>query len=78
MNELITRLIVGPQLLVLKDHEKIVLGPNKMIKISPRTYCIIRNPAVRDANKEVVFTSFGEPQIRFGELEIRTHEDWLE
>lgn len=78
MNELITTLMVGPQLLVLKDHEKIVVGPAKMIKISPRTYCIIRNPAVRDPNGEVVMTPFGEPKVKFGEQEIRTFENWPE
>ena len=78
MNELITTLMVGPQLLVLKDHEKIVVGPAKMIKISPRTYCIIRNPAVRDPKGEVVMTPFGEPKVKFGEQEIRTFENWPE
>ncbi len=65
-------------MLVLKDHEKIVVGPAKMIKISPRTYCVIKNPAVRDAAGKVVFNSFGEPKVRFGELEIRSFEDWPE
>ena len=46
LNELTTRLLSGPFQLVLKDHEKVVVGPAKMVKISPRTYCIIKNPAV--------------------------------
>lgn len=35
LNENIAKLIVGPQLLVLKDHEKVLNGPVKMVHIPP-------------------------------------------
>lgn len=64
--------------MVLRDHEKVVVGPAKMIHNPPRNYCIIKNPAVRDEKGQVVMTAFGEPKVKFGETEIRTHEKWQE
>jgi len=78
LNENIAKLIVGSQLLVLKDHERVINGPVKMVHIPPWNYCVIWNPAVRDDKGEVIMTSFGEPKVKFGEIEIRTHEQWSE
>lgn len=46
-NTNVTRLVVGPQTFVCKEHERLVFGPEKMVIVPPRHYCIIANPAVR-------------------------------
>ena len=53
-NENITRLEEGPQTFVRKDHEKIVVGPLPMIRVPPRHFVKILNPAVRDAEGNLV------------------------
>eukprot|EP01114_Cavostelium_apophysatum_P017149 TRINITY_DN5025_c0_g1_i1.p1 TRINITY_DN5025_c0_g1~~TRINITY_DN5025_c0_g1_i1.p1 ORF type:complete len:402 (-),score=92.06 TRINITY_DN5025_c0_g1_i1:1007-2212(-) len=76
-NTIVTRLEVGPQSFLCKEHERLVLGPAKMITIPPRHYCIIKSPVVRDqfadGKSEVSKKSFPEEQVRLkhGEKEIR-------
>ena len=62
-------------MLVLKDHEHATLGPEKMIHVPPRHYCIVRNPAIVE-DGEPVLNDYGEVKVHFGELEIRHHHDW--
>ena len=68
----ITRLEVGPQTFIRKEHESIVEGPLKMTSLPPRTYCKITNPLLRDENEQPIINSFGEVQIQQGEFEYRT------
>lgn len=76
-NANVTRLEIGPQTFVKQDNEKVVLGPEKMITIPPRNYCVIENPVVRDAEKNtVVFDQkSGEAKLVFADLEIRFSQD---
>lgn len=62
---------------MLKDHEEVVFGPETLIRIPPRHYCIVGNPAVREG-KEPQLNEFGEVRILFGETEVRTYEEWKE
>ena len=48
-NTNLTRLEVGPQTFTRQEHEKVVLGPEPMIMIPPRSYCVVTNPVVVDA-----------------------------
>lgn len=60
---------------MVRDHEEVVFGPQVLTRIPPRHYCIIKNPAVR-VEKEPVLNDFGEVTVQFGEMEVRTHEEW--
>jgi major vault protein len=75
-NTNVTRVEIGPQTFVRKDHETIVAGPEQMIMIPPRHYCVIANPVVRDAKWNVVIE--GSPQqvkLKHGDEEIRFEQD---
>jgi len=74
-NKGITRLESGPKMFSYQDHEKIIEGPKKMISIPPRHYCIIRNPIVVDEEGHPVINEHGEVKVRFGETEVRVHDD---
>jgi major vault protein len=43
----VTRVVVGPYTFTRQEQERVVLGPNPMIMIPPRHYCIIQNPVVK-------------------------------
>ena len=51
-NSNVTRVESGPQTFTRQDHEKLVSGPDPMIMIPPRNYCIIANPVQRDAKRK--------------------------
>jgi len=56
------------------EHEKVVLGPEKMIIIPPRHYVIIDNPAIRE-NGEVMFDENGQVLLAHGDSEVRFDQD---
>lgn len=74
-NTNVTRLLIGPQTFIRQDHEKVVFGPEAMIQIPPRNYCIIGNPILRDANEKPVVDDFQTVKLRFGDQEIRQAQD---
>jgi len=74
-NSNVTRVEVGPNTYTRQEHEKIVQGPDAMIMIPPRHYCIISNPVVRDGKNRPVFDSHNNVKIRFGDEEIRFEQD---
>jgi hypothetical protein len=43
---------LGPQTFTRQDHIKVVYGPEQMIEVPPRNYCIIENSDVRGAKGE--------------------------
>lgn len=51
-NTNVTTLQIGPQTLLCQEHERVVLGPEKMLIILPRHYCVIQNPVVLQDEKE--------------------------
>ena len=70
-NSNVTRVVVGPRTFTRADHEKVVGGPEAMIIIPPRHYCIIQNPVLRDKDGRQVTDSVGQVKIRHGDEEIR-------
>jgi major vault protein len=74
-NTNLTRVIEGPLTYVLKDHEKLTSGksPLQMIQIPPRTYCIIKNPVIKESGK-ILFDDFGMAKVRYGDREVRTSD----
>lgn len=66
----VTRLEVGPQTITLRDHERLVLGPEVMVVVPPRHYCVVANPVVREGGQPQ-FDAHGQARLRFGDTEIR-------
>jgi major vault protein len=73
-NTNVTRVEVGPATLTRQDHEKLVAGPESMIMIPPRHYCIIANPVERSSNHPIM-DKYGQVKIRWGDEEIRFEQE---
>jgi len=67
----VTRLEVGPQTFTLRDHERLVLGPEPMIIVPQRHYCIVANPIIRDSQAKLDVDTYGQVRLRYGDTEIR-------
>jgi len=68
----VTRIEIGPQTFTRSEHEKVVFGPSDMIKIPPRHYVKISNPAARDPETgEAIKDRHGNVKLRYGDEEIR-------
>lgn len=50
----VTRVEIGPNTFIRKDNEKVLTGPNKMVIVPPRHYCVIRNPVKKDEDGEPI------------------------
>jgi len=74
-NTNVTRVETGPQTFTLQDHEKVVSGPDPMIMIPPRHYCIISNPIARNEKGERIKDVNGQAKLRHGDEEIRFEQD---
>ncbi|CAF4664198.1 unnamed protein product, partial [Rotaria sp. Silwood2] len=70
-NTNVTRLEVGPKTFVKQDHEKVILGPERMLIIPPRHYAVIENPAVRDKANKVVIDRNGQVKLLHSDVDIR-------
>ena len=71
----VTRLEVGPQTLTLRDHERLIVGPEPMLIVPPRHYCVVVNPVVRDADGQPVADRYSQVKLRHGDAEIRFEQD---
>ncbi len=36
---------------IRQDNEKVIVGPEKMVTVPPRHYCVVENPVLRDQGK---------------------------
>ena len=70
------RIQVGPDTLIRRDHEQLVAGPLDMVRLQPRSYITILNPAKRDKDGNASRTPFDEVEVNFGDIEIRKYEDF--
>jgi len=73
-NSNVTRVVVGPHTFTRQEHETLVLGPEPMIMIPPRHYCIIQNPTVVAAG-QVAKDASGQVKLRHGDEEVRFSQD---
>ena len=71
LNENVTRLVIGPKTFIKQDNEKVIFGPEKMITIPPRNYCVIENPVTRDKENKITYDESGQAKLAFADLEIR-------
>jgi len=81
-NSNVVKVICGPKKLTCLEHEKVVLGPEKMVIIPPRHYVIIDNPAITEKvydNEKlvdrVIFDENGQVLLRYGDQEIRFEQE---
>ncbi|XP_065830382.1 major vault protein-like isoform X2 [Oscarella lobularis] len=74
-NTNVTRIEVGPKTFIRQDNEKVLVGPEKMITVPPRSFCVIESPVVRDADSKPVFDESGQVKLRFADQEIRLAQD---
>lgn len=74
-NKNVTKLEIGPQTFIRQDNERVVHGPEKMITVPPRHYCIIENPALRDKDNKVVLDKSGQVRLLHADQDIRLAQD---
>lgn len=74
-NTNVTRVEVGPRTYIRQDNEKVIYGPEKMVTVPPRHYCIVENPVLRDADDKIVFEESGQIKLRHADQEIRLAQD---
>ncbi|XP_065054795.1 major vault protein-like isoform X2 [Rhopilema esculentum] len=74
-NSNVTRVEVGPKTYVRQDNEKVVFGPEKMITIPPRHYCIVENPVLKDKTGKVILDEHGQVKLKHADLDVRLAQD---
>lgn len=74
-NKNVTKLEVGPLTYIRQDNERVVVGPEKMITIPPRHYCVIENPVVKDKDGNIVQDASGQVKLLHADQEIRLAQD---
>ncbi|CAK8689709.1 unnamed protein product [Clavelina lepadiformis] len=74
-NTNVTKLEIGPKTYIRQDNERVIFGPERMITIPPRTYCIIENPVVRNADGDVELDLTGQAKLNHADREIRLARD---
>jgi len=70
-NTNVTRLEIGPKTFIKQDNETVTVGPEKMITVPPRHYCVVESPVVRNQAGEVVFDKNGQAKLVHADLDIR-------
>ncbi|CAF3536833.1 unnamed protein product [Rotaria sp. Silwood1] len=70
-NTSVTRLEVGPKTFIKQDNETVTIGPEKMITVPPRHYCVIESPVVRNETGEVQYDQNGQAKLVHADLDIR-------
>jgi len=70
-NANVTKVVTGPQTFTRQDHEKVIAGPEAMIIIPPRHYCIVANPIKRNKDGSVITDKNGQYMLRHGDEEVR-------
>ncbi|XP_020616709.1 major vault protein-like isoform X1 [Orbicella faveolata] len=74
-NTNVTKVEVGPKTFIRQDNEKVILGPEKMITIPPRHYCIVENPVLRDKDGRVLIDANGQIKLGHADQDIRLAQD---
>ncbi|CAF3396732.1 unnamed protein product [Rotaria socialis] len=77
-NTSVTRLEIGPKKFFKQDNETIVFGPDQMITLAPRHYCVVENPVVKNENGQAQFDKNGQVKLSYGSLDVRLEQDYKE
>ncbi|EDQ86973.1 uncharacterized protein MONBRDRAFT_10492 [Monosiga brevicollis MX1] len=75
-NTNVTRVELGPMTFYRQDNEVVKFGPEKMVTVPPRHYCVVENPVARTSDGNVVYIG-GTKQVklRHAEQEVRVAQD---
>ncbi|XP_022093212.1 major vault protein-like isoform X2 [Acanthaster planci] len=74
-NTNVTTVETGPRTFIRQDHERVIFGPEKMIMVPPRHYCIIENPVQRNEDGSVIVDQSGQIKLNHADQEIRLAQD---
>lgn len=74
-NSNVTKIEVGPRTYIRQDNERVTLGPEKMVVVPPRHYCVIENPVLRGSNGKPVTDNLGQTKLQHADQEIRLTQD---
>lgn len=74
-NTNVTKVEFGPKTFIRQDNEKVIIGPEKMIVVPPRHYCIIENPVLRDKDEKPILDANQQVKLRHADQEIRLAQD---
>lgn len=66
-----TRVEVGPKTFTRQEHEKLIAGPDPMVMVPARHYCVIANPVTKNNDGKVVLDNIGQAKLKHGDEEIR-------
>lgn len=56
-------------------QNSVVLGPERMITVPPRHFCIIENPVVRNKDNEIVLDASGQARLSHADQDIRIAQE---
>jgi major vault protein len=65
----------GPRTFTRQEHEQVVEGPEKMLMIPPRHYCVIANPVIRNDSGAPDVDENGNIRLKHGDEEIRGEQE---
>lgn len=71
----VTRVETGPKTFIRQDHEKVLVGPSKMIVVPPRHYCTIENPIILNDKNEPALDEHNQYRLRHADREVRLAQD---
>ena len=54
---------------------RVTLGPEKMVVVPPRHYCVIENPVSRDGAGKPLIDKLGQIKLAHADQEIRLTQD---
>ena len=54
---------------------RVIVGPNAMVVVPPRHYCIVENPVVRGTDGVVQCDASGQARLLHADTEVRLHQD---
>ncbi|KAH9525551.1 hypothetical protein Btru_001682 [Bulinus truncatus] len=74
-NTNVTKIEIGPQTFIRQDNQRVTLGPEKMIVVPPRHYCVIENPACRDKDNKIIVDNLGQIKLQHADQEIKLTQD---
>lgn len=60
---------------ILEFTYRVVFGPEKMVTVPPRHYCVIENPIRRDTDDEVRLDANGQVKLQHADQEIRLTQE---
>ena len=58
-NSNVTAVLTGPKTYTRQDHERVTKGPESMVCVPPRHYCVIQDPVARDDDGNIVKDQYG-------------------